>query len=226
MRPDRGQDSRAVGKVRRLVVIGLVVAVALGLVESGAAEVWKRHDVPRGGFSVEVPATWQTVPRKVSSVQALIRRLRSQGRVSVARQYQALLDDPYARNNLRQSFEAFAWPALPSPVRTDVVIGADTLTRAQAALGDGLLDGFAAGLARQIGSRDVRVRKLRLPAGAAREITGTVTLDRSYGGAKSAVTVYAILHQRRLLIVNARTDAKYSGRYGPIFGHVARSIRL
>ena len=88
------------------------------------------------------------------------------------------------------------------------------------------MDGFAARLARQIGSRDVRVRKLRLPAGAAREITGTVTLDRSYGGAKSAVTVYAILDQRRLLIVNARTDAKYSGRYRPIFGHVARSIRI
>ena len=212
--------------MRRSVVIGLVVTGALGLVESGAAEVWKRHDVPRAGFSVEVPATWQTVPRSVSSVQALIRRLRSQGRVSVARQYQALIDDPYARDNLRQSFQAFAWPALPSSVRTDVVIGTHSLTRAQAALGDGLLDGFAAGLARQIGSRDVRVRKLRLPAGAAREITGTVTLDRSYGGAKSAVTVYAILHRRRLLIVNGRTDAKYNRRYGPMFDHIARSIRM
>jgi hypothetical protein len=215
-----------VGKVRRSVVIGLVAAAALGLVDSAAAGVWKRHDVPRAGFSVEVPATWQIVPRSVSSVQALIRRLRSQGRVSVARQYQALIDDPYARDNLRQSFQAFAWPALPSSVRTDVVIGTHTLTKAQAALGDGLLDGFAAGLARQIGSRDVRVRKLRLPAGAAREITGTVTLDRSYGGAKSAVTVYAILHRRRLLIVNCRTDARYNRRYGPMFGHIARSIRI
>jgi hypothetical protein len=215
-----------VGKVRKGVLIGLVAAAALGLVESAAAVAWKRHDVPRGGFSVEVPPTWQTVPRSVSGVQALIRRLRSQGRVSVARQYQTLLDDPYARNNLRQSFQAFAWPALPSSVRTDVVIGAHGLTGAQAALGDGLLDGFAAGLARQIGSRDVRVRKLRLPAGAAREITGTVTLDRSYGGAKSAVTVYAILHRRKLLIVNGRTDAKYKGRYGPLFDHIARSIRM
>ena len=214
------------GKVRRSVVIGLVLAGALGFVQPGAAEIWKRHDVARAGFSVEVPATWQTVPRSVGSVQALIGRLRSQRRVALARQYQALLDDPYARNNLRQSFHAFAWPALPSSVRTDVVVGAHTLTQAQASLGDDLLDGFAAGLARRIGSRDARVQKLRLPAGAAREITGTVALAPSYGGAKSAVTVYAILHQRRLLIVNARTDAKYSGRYGPIFGHVARSIRL
>jgi hypothetical protein len=68
------------------------------------------------------------------------------------------------------------------------------------------------------------VRFVRLPAGRAGLIRGVQRLDPSYGGAKTAFSLYLLLHGGKLYSIVFRTDSRYERRQSSTFEAIARTF--
>jgi hypothetical protein len=184
---------------------------------------WKTYVKSADGFRIDVPLGWQVVPPTIAGVQARIRQLRAQGRTALANQYSSLLGDPYTRKQVGEfRFQAFQWPARPSPITTDVTV---KITPVPASLHVSDLPAVAAEVAKAFnGPRDrlEPIAKVRLPAGQAVRVRGVVHLDPSYGGRATGFTLYLLLQPRRLFGLSFRTDSQFSSAERPVFDSIAR----
>ncbi len=181
---------------------------------------WKAYARPGSSFRIAVPSNWQDVPRTAPGVKRRIAELRSQGRYSLASQYSAVIADAYTRKDLtRNAFEAFQWPAPPSPISTD------TFVRVRPA-GRLLLVPFTESLADSLRGGKDRVSGPHCPApcGSSGADKGVQKLDPSYGGAKTACSSYVLLDRRKLYSISFRTDSRYEPRYRSTFEAIARTF--
>ena len=207
------------------------LAFVLGVAASPAAnhDTWTtyRSDAPR--FSIALPSSWRTVPRSDAELRALIRRLRSQGKIDLAQQYVQILSDPYQRGG-QFAFQSFLWPADDYPITTDMTV---RLTRVPQALrkdGKALREmtvGFADELRREMrkdGGTLSSVRPTRIPAGPAYAFNGTTPLDPSYGGAKSAFGVVVTGSGHTVYMVQFRADSRAYAARAATFARIASTI--
>jgi len=182
--------------------LAAVVVAALCLTGVAAAEpAWRTITVSSDGFSIGVPAAWQTVPRSTPQLESLIARLRKEKRTALALQYAEIAATRRVTHTVYR-FQAFAWPAPKGAVVPDVTVKTDPLT-------SGTTPSALPAIARQIVKALARSSAATatapvartLPAGHAVEVTGTARLTKSL---RSRYAIYLLIHGRKLYSISFR----------------------
>jgi hypothetical protein len=189
------------------VTAAVVAAAALAV--SG----WQTVVNPAAGFSISVPAGWQLVPTATATLRNRVVELRRAKRGALANQYAEIAA---ARRGASTGFpfQAFAWPPPKGPVVPDVTVKIDavstTLSRVAAE--------YVAALRKPAGAQVAPARAMRLPAGYAEEIAGSVPLAGSKT-LRSPYTVFLLVRGRRLYSIAFRggTDAGLFRRIAATF---------
>jgi hypothetical protein len=218
----RGRGCARSSLVAATAAATLFLAAGASGATSNEAASWKTHVDRAAGFRIDIPAGWQEVPHTVAAVRSRIRQLRVAGRKALADQYAALLNDPYSRKQLREfRFQAFQWPALPSPINTDVYV---KITAVPASFREADVPTVANEIAKAFNGPSDHVDpivRVRLPSGSAVRVRGKAHLDPSYNGAATGFTLYILLRPRRLFLLSFRVDSRYTASERRIFDSIA-----
>ena len=162
-----------------------------------------------GGYRITVPKAWQVVPPSVPAVKQAITRLKKQKKTQLAAVYSAMIGTAAARKELATfRFRAFKWPALPSPVPTDVTVTIQNVSRNYTAADLPEIGQVFAKNLRQPGAKVGAPKMLKLPAGRAALITGTVPLGKPYQGVSTGFTLVLMLKPGKLYMLSFRIDSR------------------
>jgi hypothetical protein len=165
-----------------------------------------------------VPAGWQDVPLTVAGVKRRIAQLRAQKRYALAARYGEIAAAHAPLTN--QAFFAFAWPDFPR-ARTGTQV--NILVGPLQGLGLGeVVNIYAEELPKGQGiTLDSPIQFVLLSAGVAALLHGVAELDPSYGGAKAGVTIYLLLHAKRLYTIEFVTDTRVEAQQQATFARIA-----
>lgn len=210
------------------VAVSLLAALCVaGAATAAKPKPWTRYVDKAAGFSITIPTDWGVVPRTPAQVKALVAKLKKRKQTDLAKQYQAILDNPATRKDLSEfEFQAFLWPAPASPVETDVQVRVTAIAKTYEPAD---LPAIGKVFARQFKGPGRRVsgpKSVELGAGRSVVISGTVPLGKQYGGAKTAFTLYLFVGKGRLYQVSFRTDSRSQTRVAPLFALIARNFDL
>jgi hypothetical protein len=208
----------------------LLVAVTGSLLVAGTAGAADQPSTiyvdKNGGYRITVPRTWQVVPPSVAAVRQTITRLKKQKKTDLATFYANQISTAAGRKELSTfRFRAFRWPLLPSPVPTDVTLIIQPVARRY---GEADLPGIGATFARNLASPGAKISKpqmLKLPAGRAALITGTVPLPRPNQAIKTGFTLVVLIRPGRLYILSFRIDSRGAAD-AKVFTSIADLFRL
>lgn len=191
----------------------LLLAVTGSLLVAGTAQSKTQPSTiyvdKSGGYRLTIPRTWQVIPPSVAAVKQTIARLKKQKKTALAAVYSDLISTAAGRKELTTfRFRAFRWPELPSPVPTDVTLTIQPLAKKyKAADLPAIGASFATSLASP-GAKIAQPQLLKLPAGPAVLITGTVPLPKGFQGAKTGFTLILMLRPERLYMLSFRIDSR------------------
>jgi len=178
------------------------------------------------GYRITIPTKWQVVPPSVALVKAKVAQLKKQKKTQLATAYSDYISTKSARAELTQfRFRAFMWPALPSPVPTDVSLRIQPVAKRYKAAD---LAAIASVFRKQLISPGAAVSKtqmLKLPTGRAALLTGTVPLGKSFGGAKTGFTLILMLRPGRLYMLSFRIDSR-AAKDAKVFASIAQLFRF
>jgi hypothetical protein len=191
----------------------LATAVTGSLVAAGAAPAKDQPSTiyvdQAGGYRITVPKTWQIVPPNVTLVKQLVAKLKKQKKTDLATFYSDMISTAAGRQELSTfRFRAFRWPLLPSPVPTDVTLTIQPIARKYTQAD---LPQIGASFARNLRAPGAKVnapQMLKLPAGRAALITGTVPLPKQYGGIATGFTLVLLLRPGKLYLLSYRIDSR------------------
>ncbi len=207
------------------------IAVLAGLLllagPTGAANLPSTTYVDRsGGYKITIPTKWQVVPPSVAAVKARIAQLKKQKKTALAGAYNMYVSTKTGRQELTQfRFRAFMWPALPSPVPTDVSLRIQNVPKSLKASD---LPGIGATFRKQLvtpGASVSQPQSITLGAGKAILLTGTVPLPAGYGGAKTGFSLVLLLRPGRLYMLSFRIDSR-AAKDASIFTSIADHFRF
>ena len=191
----------------------LLVVLAGSLLVAGAAPAKNQPstiyvDQP-GGYRITVPRTWQLVKPSVAAVKQTIATLKKQKKTELAAVYSDMVSTAAGRKELSTfRFRAFRWPLLPSPVPTDVTLSIQPIAKKYK---EADLPAIGASFAKNLRSPGAKVaapQMLKLPAGRAALITGTVPLPKEYGGVKTGFSLVLLLRPGKLYMLSFRIDSR------------------
>jgi len=196
-----------------LVVCAIAVAIAGSLPAAGAAPAKNQPStiyVDRsGGYRITVPRTWQIVPPSTTLVKRKIATLKKQKKTALAAAYSDMISTAAGRNELSTfRFRAFHWPLLPSPVPTDVTLSIQPIARKYK---EADLPAIGASFAKNLrtpGAKVAAPQMLKLPAGRAALISGTVPLPKPYTGIKTGFSLVLMLRPGKLYMLSFRIDSR------------------
>jgi hypothetical protein len=178
------------------------------------------------GYRITVPRTWQVVPPSVAAVKQTSARLKKQKKTELASVYDQMVSTAAARNELSSfRFRAFKWPALPSPVPTDVTLTIQQIPQRFKAAD---LPEIGASFARNLASPGAKIadsQMVKLPAGRAALITGTVPLPKPYQSVKTGFTLVLLLKPGRLYMLSFRIDSRAAAD-AKVFTSIANLFRF
>jgi hypothetical protein len=178
------------------------------------------------GYRITIPTKWQVVPPSVAAVKAKVAQLKKQKKTGLADAYNMYVSTAAARKELTQfRFRAFMWPALPSPVPTDVSLRIEEVPTKYKTSD---LPGIGATFRKQLASPGATVsqpQQVTLGAGKAIVLTGAVPLPASYGGAKTGFTLVLLLRPGRLYLLSFRIDSR-AAKDAKIFTSIADHFRF
>jgi hypothetical protein len=214
---------------RAATATAIVLAVGL-LLAAGAAAADKQPSTiyldKQGGYRITVPKKWQVVPPSLPLVKQRIAQLKKQKKTELAAAYSSYISTAAARKELTQfRFRAFLWPALPSPVPTDVSLSIQPVAKRYRASD---LPAIGAVFAKNLASPGSTVSKpqlLDLPAGKAVAITGTVPLPKQFQGAKTGFMLILLLRPGRLYLLSFRIDSSVASEAN-VFTSIAKLFRF
>ncbi len=194
------------------MVAALVLAVAASLV-AGAASAKNLPSTiyvdKSGGYRITIPKTWQVIPPSVPIIKKKIATLKKQKKADLASVYSSYISTAGARKEVGDfRFRAFMWPALPSPVPTDVSLRIQPVAKTYKAAD---LPAIGASFAKNMASPGAKIDKpqlLKLPSGQAVLITGTVPLPKEFQGAKTGFTLILMLRPGKLYMLSFRIDSR------------------
>lgn len=207
--------------------ISVLAGVLLLAGPAGAANLPSTTYVDKpGGYRITIPTKWQVVPPSVDLVKAKVAQLKKQKKTALARAYGSYVSTAAGRQELKQfRFRAFMWPALPSPVPTDVSL---RIQKVSTSLKTSDLPNIGATFRKELASPGATVSQpqaVKLGAGKAVVLTGTVPLPASYGGAKTGFTLVLLLRPGRLYMLSFRIDSRAAGDAN-IFTSIADHFRF
>jgi hypothetical protein len=214
-----------------LGVLLLLALVATAATAAPAATVAKKlpsttYVAKSLGFSITIPTKWQVVVPSVPAVQKTIAQLKKQKKTALAAAYALYIATPNARSEFKHfKFRAFQWPALPSPVPTDLTIEVTPIAKKYTAAD---LPGLSAALRQNLTTSTTKLaapEMLKLPAGRAALLTGTTTLPKAYGGIKSAITLVVLVRTGRLYVLSFRIDSR-AAKDAFLFTSIAQNFKF
>jgi hypothetical protein len=178
------------------------------------------------GYRITIPTQWQVIPPSLALVKSKIAQLKRQKKKDLASAYAAYISNASARKELQEfRFRAFLWPALPSPVPTDVSIRIEPIAKTYKASD---LPAMGASFAKNMASPGAKISQpqlLDLPAGKAVLITGTVPLPKAFGGAKTGFNLIMLLRPGRLYLLSFRIDSRAAAD-AKVFASIAGLFRF
>jgi hypothetical protein len=216
--------------VRRIPTGVVLAAIAGALLASGADAAKKLPSTTyvdkSAGYRITVPAKWKVVPPSVAAVRAKVKQLEKQKQIALARAYSDYVATASSRAELTQfRFRAFMWPALPSPVPTDVSLRIQQVEKRYKAAD---LPAIAGVFRKELvapGATVSQTQMLKLPAGRAALLTGTVPLGKEFGGAKTGFTLILMLRPGRLYMLSFRIDSR-AAKDANVFTSIAQLFRF
>jgi hypothetical protein len=216
---------------RALLLPVLMIAAAGSLVAAGAAPAAKTlpsniYVDQSGGYRITVPKTWQVVPPSTVLVKQIVAQLKKQKKTALATVYSDMIATAAARSELKSfRFRAFRWPLAPSPVPTDVTLSIQPIP-AQAK--GATLPQIGASFARNLktpGAKVSAAQIIKLPAGQAAVITGTVPLPKEFGGIATGFTLVVVPHRGKLYLISFRIDSRAAAD-AKLFVSIAKQFRF
>jgi len=208
----------------------LVVVLAGSLVAAGAAPAKNQPSTiyvdQAGGYRITVPKTWQIVPPNATAVKQLAAKLKKQKKTALATAYSDMIATAAGRKELSTfRFRAFRWPLAPSPVPTDVTLSIQTIP---AKYKEADLPQIGASFAQNLrtpGAKVATPQMLKLPAGRAALITGTVPLPKQYGGIATGFTLVLLIRPGKLYLLSFRIDSRAAAD-AKLFASIANLFRF
>jgi hypothetical protein len=196
-----------------LVAAVLVVAAAVSLVAANAAPTKDQPSTiyvdKAGGYRITVPRTWQVVPPSATLVKQLVTQLKKQKKAELAAAYSEMIATAAGRKELSMfRFRAFRWPLAPSPVPTDVTVSIQAIPRRYKEADLPQIGASFAQNLRTPGAKVAAPQLVKLPAGRAAVITGTVPLPKQYGGIATGFTLMLLLRPGKLYLLSFRIDSR------------------
>jgi hypothetical protein len=221
-------DRRMPPSLRGCLALACVAAFA-GAAGAGARNLPSTTYVDRAdGYEITIPAAWKLVPRSKEEVAAEIARLkktRSAANAELASTYASILASPAGVTGLTSyRFQAFAWPVDAStPLLTEVSVG---LVGNSKAFGHANLttvgDQYANALSANTGSKILDPRRVRLPAGNAEFVEGTIPAG---SGLATGVELYLIPHGTHVYELAFSVDATFLSQ-ATLFTAIADHFRF
>jgi hypothetical protein len=203
----------------RFVIVAALAGAIASTATAATGTRWKTYRRPAAGIRIAVPAGWQDVPLTVAGVKRRIAQLRAQKRYALAARYGevAAAHAPLTT----QAFFAFAWPDFPR-ARTGTEVHILVKGPVQGlGLGE-VVNIYAEELPKGQGiTLDSPIQFVLLSAGVAGLLHGVAELDPSYGGAKAGVTIYVLLHAKRLYTIEFVTDTRVEAQQQATFARIA-----
>ena len=215
---------------RLLVVAALVAAVTASLLVAGPVAAKNLPSTiyvdKSGGYRLTIPTKWQVIPHSLADVKKKVAQLKKQKKADLASVYSSYISTADARKELAEfRFRAFMWPALPSPVPTDVSLRIQPIAKTYKVAD---LPAIGASFVENMASPGATISKpelLKLPAGSAILITGTVPLPKEFQGAKTGFTLILMLRPGRLYMLSFRIDSRAAAD-AKIFTSIASLFRF
>jgi hypothetical protein len=178
------------------------------------------------GYRITVPQTWQIVPPSVAGVKARIAQLKRQKKTQLATYYSDMIATAAGRNELESfRFRAFKWPALPGPVPTDVTVFIQPVPKTYKQAD---LPAIAASFANDLKSPGAKIdqpQTLKLPAGRAALITGTVPQPKPNQAFKTGFSLVLLLKPGKLYMLSFRIDSTVAAQAN-VFTSIAQLFRF
>jgi hypothetical protein len=221
-----------VGRVAAFPVLATVLAAAIVAVPVTLAAAPPKNQPSTiyvdqsGGYRITVPRTWQVMPPSVAAVKQTITRLEKQKKTELAAFYSDQIKTAAGRKELSTfRFRAFRWPLLPSPVPTDVSLSITPIAKKykQADL-PAIGASFAKNL-RTPGATVAAPEMLKLKAGPAALITGTVPLPKPYTGVKTGFSLVLLLRPGKLYMLSFRIDSAVASQ-AKVFAAITSLFRF
>jgi hypothetical protein len=180
----------------------------------------------QNGYRITVPTKWKVVPPNEATVKRMAAQYKKQKQAKLAEAYLAFVSTANGKAELKSFvFRAFLWPALPSPVPTDVSVRWDKVSGNYKQKD---LPAIAASFAKQFKTPGTTVQQPRLakyPAGQAAVISGVAPLPKAYGNVKSAFTIVLFLRPGKLYTLAFRIDSR-AAKDAFIFQSIAQNFRF
>ena len=209
----------------------LIVAVTGSLLVAGAARrrtSRRRSTSTRAsGYRITIPETWQVVPPSLAAVKQTIARLKKQKKTELAAVYSTYISTaarPQGAHDVplpRLQVAAAAEPGADGrhaehPADREEVQGRRPARRSAPS--------FAKNL-RRPGAKIGKPQMLKLPAGRAALITGTVPLPKEFQGAKTGFSLILMLRPGKLYLLSFRIDSRAAAD-AKIFTSIADLFRF
>lgn len=181
-----------------VVLASLVMASAAG----AAKPVAHGYIDKPAGFKIILPPKWYAVPRTVKAVQATIAAAKKAKKTGIASEYSFYLTAAGKQQLKDYAFQAF-FDVSPS---TDPLIPQLSIQVASAkgATLKAAATAYANALAGIKGAKIYTPKAIKLPAGAAEYIPGTVPRG---GGLSDGVALYVLVHRGKLYVLKFDIDA-------------------
>ncbi len=206
----------------------MIVVAAAAAAGAGAKNVPGTTYVDNAnGYSVTIPTAWKLVPRSKPALTALVAQLKKKKKkqTTLASTYSSILSSQGGLNGLKAYvFQAFAWPAeLGTPLLTEVSVGIVKTSKAYTTKDLPAIGAeFANALSSTKGSKIIVPKQVKLPAGAAEFIEGTIPAGT---GLSTGVELYLIPHGKRLYELSFQIDARGLSQ-ATLFTSIAQHFKL
>jgi hypothetical protein len=179
-------------------------------------------------YTITLPRTWDLIPRSAADIRSLVAQLKAKKTEeddALAATYSAILASPQGVSELSTfRLQAFPWPPdVDTSILTEVGVKVihNTLAASSASL-TMLGQQYAAALRKNSGAKIDSPREVKLPAGNAELVEGSVPAG---GGLSNGVELYLLLHGSRLYVLSFTVDARLMAK-ATIFAAIAEHFRV
>jgi hypothetical protein len=180
-------------------------ALAFAGVAAAAKPASTKWVVRAHGFSVILPPKWYAVPRTAGAVTRTIADLKKQKRTALAAEYSFYLTASGKTQLKNFVFQAF-YDIAPStnPIAPQFAVQKDTARRYVAADLPAAAQAYLSALSQHKGAKIKAPKAIKLPAGPAQFITGTVPVA---AGLSDGFELYLLVHKGKLYALKFDIDA-------------------
>ena len=195
----------------------------LAAAASAAAPTETKWIDKKDGFSITLPARWYPVPRTTTAVKQTIALLKKQKKAALANEYSFYLT-AFGKTQLKDYvFQAFLDIA-PSndPIYPQVAVQTDKTRAYKVTDLPAAGRAYASALAQHKGAKITIPKQIKLPAGPAQFITGTVPAGT---GLADGFELYLLIHSGKLYALKFDIDAVALSQ-AKVFRSIAEHFRF